>query len=109
LEETRETLVPYTPTKLVDLSCKCYGSSLKGRIEGTTMLSGVTNKPPIIIDSPQGIYFLPTMSPLKPECTWLSHSHIERVIETKFGQANIHFIKWSNFFEDVTYQYIQNQ
>src|SRR5699024_8361017 len=107
--ESRDTLVPHTPTKLVDLECKCYGSYLKGRIEGTTMLCGITHKPPIIIDSPQGIYFLPTMSPLKPECTWLSHSHIERVIETKFGQADIHFINGRNFLADVSFHSIQNQ
>lgn len=109
IEENDEKYVPFPPTKIVDLSCKCYGSSLKGRIEGTSILCGITHKPPIIIDSPQGIYFFPTTSPTKKDCIWLSHSHIEKIVETNLQQAEVHFINGNFFIIDASFHSLQNQ
>src|SRR5690625_1024754 len=59
LEESREYIVHSTPTKVIDNACKFFGSSLKGRIEGTRDISGITHKSPIAVDPSSGMYFFP--------------------------------------------------
>lgn len=79
LEETREYIVHSTPTKVIDHACKFFGSSLKGRLEGTKDISKITHKAPVAIDPSSGMYFFPTASPMNKKCSWISHSHVEFV------------------------------
>lgn len=50
-----------TPCKLVDLTCRYFGSSLKGRQEGARTVCGIKHKVPISIDPSSGMYFFPTI------------------------------------------------
>lgn len=60
LEVEGEYVVAMKPTEIVDRSCRYFGSSLKGRQEGTREIMGVTHKAPIIVEASNKIfYFLP--------------------------------------------------
>ncbi|HZG70199.1 MAG TPA: competence protein ComK [Chondromyces sp.] len=75
--ELHESFIsPFKPIDLVKKSCEYFGSSYDGRREGTKTLINVERKAPIIIDSYTSIYLFPTMSPTKPGCIWISHSHV---------------------------------
>ncbi|WP_458414394.1 competence protein ComK [Schinkia sp. CFF1] len=76
LEVENEFLVKMKPTLVMDKSCKYFGSSLKGRQEGTKELTGITYKAPIAVDPTNEIYMFPTISPHKDTCAWISHSYI---------------------------------
>ncbi|KGX92632.1 competence protein [Pontibacillus halophilus JSM 076056 = DSM 19796] len=76
LEEEGNHYVRATPKTLVDRSCRYFGSSLKGRQDGTKDVCGITHKAPIVIDPTSGMYFFPTTSPQNSDCAWISHSHI---------------------------------
>jgi competence protein ComK len=78
IETEREIIVPKKPLDLVNRSCNYFGSSFKGRKEGTRELMGITHKPPIIVDPVNEIFLFPTASPTNEVCAWLSHSHILR-------------------------------
>jgi len=78
IETEREMIVPVKPMDLVNRSCQYFGSSFKGRKEGTRELMGITHKPPIIVDPVNEIFLFPTASPSNEVCAWLSHSHILR-------------------------------
>lgn len=67
------------PLKIIERSCRYFGSSLKGRQDGTREVAGITHKAPIAIDPTSGIYMFPTLSPNKDECTWLAHTYISKV------------------------------
>lgn len=77
LEGKDELLAEYTPSKLIDYACKFFGSSLKGRQEGTADVCKITHKAPIAVNPSNGMYFFPTASPSNPNCSWIAHSHIE--------------------------------
>lgn len=109
LEETGERVVKHNPTRLVDLSCHFFGSSLRGRLEGTASIAGITHKAPIIIDSPLGMYYFPTTSPYSPECIWLSHSHIEKIVEVSLKRTEVYFINRQTLMLDISFHSMQNQ
>lgn len=79
LEEQDEYYTVLPPSKVVDQACKFFGSSLKGRQSGTENIYGITHKVPISIDPSSGMYFFPTASPVNIKCSWISHSHIDKV------------------------------
>lgn len=62
--------------KIIDNSCKNFGSSFLGRSEGTKALIGINYKAPIIISELNSIIFFPTLSPRSEKCCWLSLNNI---------------------------------
>lgn len=76
LDEKQEYIIPTTPTKIIEQACRYYGSSLKGRVEGTKEISEIFYKPPIAINPSNGMFFFPTSSPRLKTCSWIAHSHI---------------------------------
>src|SRR5690625_2930685 len=109
LEESREYTVHTTPTRMIDNACKFFGSSLKGRLEGTKDISKITHKAPIAIDPSSGMYFFPTASPTNQKCSWISHSHIEFVKPKNRDRTELIFTNGSNISVDVSYGSILNQ
>ena len=77
IEDNGCFIINRNSTKIVDDSCKYFGSSLSGRHEGTKNLIGVNYKSPIIIEETAEIIFFPTNSPRITECTWISLNNLE--------------------------------
>ncbi|SDQ86978.1 competence protein ComK [Virgibacillus salinus] len=81
LEEQEEYFVEHSPSKVIDYACKFFGSSLRGRQDGTRDICGITHKAPISIDPTSGMYFFPTIAPTSPKCSWIAHSHVNQVMK----------------------------
>lgn len=109
LEESRDYIIDYSPKKVIDAACKYFGSSLKGRIDGTKDISNITHKPPIAIDPASGMYFFPTNSPVNSKCTWIAHSHLESMNSIDIQQTEITFKNGKSIIVDVSYGSIMNQ
>ncbi len=109
IEIHKELFVKMKPAKIIDLSCRYYGSSLKGRKIGTKELVGVTHKPPIVIDPVNTIYFFPTASPTKPYCTWFSHAHISSFKKVEHDRTCIQFINEQTLTLDISHTSFGNQ
>lgn len=77
IEANRTLIVNQTPMKIIDRSCKYFGSSYQGRFMGTKNLIGVSHKAPIIIEETREIIFFPTSSPRLNNCSWLSLKHLQ--------------------------------
>src|SRR5690606_35172899 len=97
LENSTEYYTHLSPKQLIDKSCKYFGSSLQGRIEGTKEVFGASRKPPISIEPLRGLYFLPTSSPNSENCVWLAHSHIDYLEKIKPKKTRVHFRSGRNF------------
>lgn len=65
-------------SKVMDKSCRYYGSSIEGRQKGTTTLTGITYKVPIVISEDNNIIFFPTSSPRLKDCGWISLNNLNR-------------------------------
>lgn len=77
MEETGAFIVPLSPKKLIDESCRYYGSSYEGRLEGIKQAMGIMKKAPIAISVELAIFFFPHESPSNHSCVWLSHTHVK--------------------------------
>ena len=70
-------IVNNSPNNIMDESCRYYGSTIQGRQKGTTNLTGISYKAPIIINEEGNIIFFPTSSPRLKKCCWVSLNNIE--------------------------------
>ena len=111
LEGEDECFIELSPTKLIDIACKSFGASLKGRQEGTRDISKITHKAPIAIDPSSGMYFFPTISPKNTKCSWIAHSHIDKMKKkkTKTHCTEIIFKNGKSITIDVSYGSLLNQ
>lgn len=57
IEMNKELMVNLPCREIIDNSCKFFGSSLEGRVNGTKTLTGITHKSPIIIEESKKIIF----------------------------------------------------
>ncbi|MDD2434638.1 MAG: competence protein ComK [Bacilli bacterium] len=83
IEEDNQFLVKKSTTKIIDESCKFFGSSYLGRKDGTKKLIGVTYKSPIIISEYSNLIFFPTSSPRFDNCYWVSLCNIKDYYKNK--------------------------
>lgn len=100
--------VEQTPMKIIDLSCRYFGSSYKGRFFGTRSLIGVSHKAPIIVEESKEIIFFPTNSPRLYECAWISLKNINDY-KKSFDKTVIVFNTGYNLELDISYGSLDNQ
>jgi len=72
MEESQEILVNEAVNKIVSKSCRYFGSSFIGRVEGTKALINISYKAPIILEETNELIFFPTSSPRNDICHWLN-------------------------------------
>ncbi len=76
--EKEEEYIVYKPSlKVIDDSCRYFGSSFLGREAGARNLIGSDYKVPIIIEESRRMIFIPTSSPKFSSCDWISYNHID--------------------------------
>src|SRR5699024_4411173 len=109
LEADSSYIVTRPPTKLIDFSCAYFGSSLKGRQDGTKTICGITHKAPISIDPSSGMYFFLTASLTKALCSWICHSHTENVQSAQNLSSKTTFKNAKTIEIDVSIGSILNQ
>ena len=67
------------PLKIIDYSCKYFGSSYLGRREGAKQILKTSYKLPIMVDDSRNVIFFPTVSPEENNCSWLALNRIETI------------------------------
>ena len=108
MEEESEYVVNKSATSIIEDSCIYFGSTLKGRSEGTRHLIGGTYKVPIVIEESRDIIFFPTSSPKMEECCWISLNNL--ISYEKLDKQSV--IKFKNGFilsTDMSYFSLENQ
>lgn len=107
-EEEAEYKVNKSTNKIIDYNCKYYGSSYRGRCEGTKYLTGVKSKCPIIIEESRNIIFFPTGSVRNNENSWISLNNIKNY-ESNFYGTTILFENGKKIDMPISYYSIDNQ
>lgn len=92
LEEEGEYYVKRPAIQIIDDSCKYFGSSLKGRNEGTKNLIGGNYKLPVVVEESRNIIFFPTSSPRLIDCAWISLNNLDNYF--KYDKNG--FVKFKN-------------
>ena len=94
--------------KIIDNSCKFFGSSLNDRVNMTKRLINIKSKSPIIIEESRDIIFFPLKS-IREKCNiWISFNNLEKFV--KSGDKTIFYFKGNKQVEiDFSYYIIDNQ
>lgn len=94
--------------KIVDESCKSFGSSLDGRLAGTRKLTNITYKAPIILSEYLRIVLFPTGSRRGDICHWLNLNSIKDFYEENEGTI-IELENGEKIYLDISKFIIDNQ
>ena len=94
--------------KIMENSCEYFGSSFEGRKKGTTKLTGVTHKSPIIIEETKGIIFFPTTSHRLNDCIWISLNNLKNYYKAD-DKVLIEFVNGKKLLLEQSYGVIDNQ
>lgn len=107
--ETNNTyIINKSVLEIIDHSCKYFGSSYKGRNEGTKNIIGIKYKTPILIEESKNIIFFPTCSTRLNDCMWISLNNIKDYKKYKHNSKII----FKNDYElilDISYGSLENQ
>ena len=103
-----EIIVNESCKKIVDNSCKYFGSSLADRIKATNRLVNMASKTPIVIEETRNIIFFPLKSTREKNNVWISFNHLEKYV--KDGNKTIFFFKnGKQVIIEFSYYIIDNQ
>ncbi len=107
-EEEAEYIVHKNVHKIIDYNCKFYGSSYRGRCEGTKYLTGIKSKFPIIIEESRNMIFFPTNSNRNAENIWISLDKIKTYEKNYYG-TTIEFHNHKKIHIPASFYSIDNQ
>ncbi len=108
-ETSEDFIVLKSPTEIIKRSCGFFGASYRGRMDGTQFLTGISHKAPIAVSPENKLFFFPTHSPRREECSWFSHSHIVSLERSPLQQTTVHFSNQTSHRVDVSYGSFENQ
>ena len=94
--------------KIIDNSCKFFGSSLTDRVNMTKRLINIKSKSPIVIEESRNIIFFPLKS-VREKCNiWISFNNLEKYV--KFDDKTTFIFKnGKEVVIDFSYYIIDNQ
>ena len=103
-----EFIVNESSKKIIDNSCKYFGSSLLDRVNMTKRLINVKTKSPIIIEESRNILFFPLKSIREKNNIWISFNNLDKYI--KKDDNTVFIFKNKKEVElDFSYYIIDNQ
>ena len=100
--------IPYSTSNIIEYSCAYYGSSFKGRLNGSKCALGSKYKLPIIIEESREIIFFPTTSYESNNCAWIS---LKNISDYKKEANRVKVLFQNNTFIDlnISYESFENQ
>ena len=103
-----EFIIDIDSKKIMDNSCKFFGSSLSDRVNMTKRLVGIKSKSPIIVEDSRNIIFFPLKS-VRDKCNiWISFNNLEKYVKNSDKTAFV-FKNNKRVVIDFSYYIIDNQ
>ena len=94
--------------KILDNSCKFFGSSLNDRVNMTKRLINIKSKSPIIIEESRDIIFFPLKS-IRDKCNiWISFNNLEKFVKSS-NKTVFYFVNNKQVVINFSYYIIDNQ
>lgn len=106
----KQVIINKTSLFIVKKSCYVFGSSFKGRIEGTKKITGYKYKTPIVIHDADAVVMFPTKSPYLENTEWVALNHVKEFFPSE--ENNNTFVVFDNglLLElSVSYNVFKNQ
>lgn len=109
IEEDRDFIINLSSMQIIDDSCKYFGSSYEGRVEGTKNILGLKIKSPIFIEESSDLIFFPTKSPRNWSCVWINLNKIDDYEKVNSSTTKIFFSSGKAIKFNISYEIIDNQ
>lgn len=109
IENNESYVINVPPMQVLEHSCEYFGSSFKGRKEGTKKLLGITHKSPIIVEESRKIIFFPTTSPDRIDCVWINLEKVNKYYKSSSKKSIIEFKNGDIIEFDVSIGSLTNQ
>ena len=103
-----ELIINSSTIKILDYSCKYYGSSYLGRKDGSINILKNIYKIPIIVEESRKIIFFPISSPKYNNTTWISLKNIKSYKKIE-KNTEITFKNNKKMIINMSYSSFQNQ
>ena len=108
-EDDSRYIVNETPFKIMEESCKYFGSTYDGRKDSAKAILGAEYKVPIIVEENNNIIVFPTTSPSSADCVWISLGRIKIFEKIDSSNTKIIFDNNSEIIVPCSYRTIENQ
>lgn len=108
-EDDNRYIIKETPFKIMEDSCKYFGSTYEGRKDGAREMLGAEYKVPIVIEDSSNLIVFPTTSPLSEDCVWISLKRVEKIEKIDANNTKIIFDNKTEIIVDSSYRTIENQ
>ena len=108
IEKNNNYIVDNDAYKVMDESCKYYGSSYKGRLEAAKTLLNCSYKLPILVEESSVLIFFPIKSSLLDDCCWINLNSISN-IEKVDDKSKITFKNGQEMIFDISKLSLENQ
>lgn len=109
LEDTDKYIIEAKPFKIMEDSCKYFGSSYEGRKEGAKNILGAEYKVPIVIEDSSNLIAFPTTSPQASDCAWISLKRVYNIFKIDNYSTKIVFDNNEEIIVPCSFRSVENQ
>ena len=108
-EDDNRYIIEENPYKIMDESCKYFGSTYEGRKNGARTILGAEYKVPIVIEDSDNLIVFPTTSPSSEECCWITLKRVKNIEKIDQNNTKIIFDNLVELIVPCSYRTIENQ
>ena len=108
-EDNERFIVEETPFKIMEESCKYFGSTYKGRKDSAKEILGAEYKIPVVIEDSTNLIIFPTTSPQAEDCAWICLNRVKNISKVDSFNTKIVFGNDRELIVPCSYRSIENQ
>lgn len=108
-EDDERYIIEDKPFKIMEDSCKYFGSTYEGRKESAREILGAEYKVPIVVEDSENLVIFPTTSPFSDECVWISLKRLKKFEKVDACNTKITFDNNKEIIVPSSYRSIENQ
>lgn len=108
-EDEERYIINEKPFKIMEESCKYFGSTFEGRKDSAREILGAEYKVPIIVEDTDNLVVFPTTSPYSDECVWISLKRVKKYEKIDACNTKIIFDNNKEIIVPCSYRSIENQ
>lgn len=108
-EDNERFIVEESPFKIMEDSCKYFGSTYKGRKDSAKEILGAEYKIPVVIEDSTNLIVFPTTSPKAEDCAWICLNRVKNINKVDSFNTKITFDNDRELIVPCSYRSIENQ
>ncbi len=108
-EDDNRYIIKEKAYKIMDDSCKYFGSTYEGRKNGSKEILGAEYKVPIIVEDSNNLIVFPTTSPFSEDCVWISLKRVKNIFKIDSFNTKILFDNNVEIIVPCSFRSVENQ